>query len=263
VTDGPTRVRREPPPLLPVEVRRVEARTPRLERVTLGGPALASFEPGLPGGSVRLLLPRHGSDLVLPTWQGNDYRDPDGNRPTIRTLTPLRFDAADLELDVEVVLHGEGPLSAWAASAGPGAPAAVSGPGRGYHIDPSARSFLLAGDESALPAIGLLTAAMPAGATVRVIVEVADVSARLDLPSPAAVEATWLGPSGDASPGDALVAAVTSASLDADERLWVAGEAAAMQRIRRHLFETCGIARSRAVVRGYWKHGRAGGDDLE
>jgi NADPH-dependent ferric siderophore reductase len=95
------------------------------------------------------------------------------------------------------------------------------------------------------------------------MVEVGDGSARLDLPSPAAIEVTWLGRSGDAPPGDALVAAVASAPLDAEERLWVAGEAAAMQRIRRHLFETCGLPRSRAVVRGYWKHGRAGGDDLE
>jgi NADPH-dependent ferric siderophore reductase len=36
-----------------------------------------------------------------------------------------------------------------------------------------------------------------------------------------------------------------------------------MQRIRRHLFEAVGFPRRRAVVRGYWKHGRAGGDDLD
>ena len=60
-----------------------------------------------------------------------------------------------------MVLHGSGPLSAWAANASPGAPAAVSGPGRGYEVDADCRSFLLAGDESALPALGLLVAAMP------------------------------------------------------------------------------------------------------
>jgi len=40
--------------------------------------------------------------------------------------------------------------------------------------------------------------------------------------------------------------------------VWVAGEAAAVQRIRRALFEERGVPRSRATVRGYWKHGRAG-----
>ena len=36
----------------------------------------------------------------------------------------------------------------------------------------------------------------------------------------------------------------------------MAGEAAAVQRIRHHLFDERGLSRSHAVVRGYWKHGR-------
>ena len=43
--------------------------------------------------------------------------------------------------------------------------------------------------------------------------------------------------------------------------VWVAGEAAGVQRIRRHLFEERGLTRAQATVRGYWKHGRAGTDD--
>ena len=264
------RTRREPPPLRRVAVRRVEARSPRLLRVTLAGDGLAGFEPGLPGGSVRLLLPRSSqstsaspSELVLPTWNGNEYRYDDGTRPPIRTLTPLRFSPDDGELDIDVVLHGTGPLSTWAASARPGAPTAVSGPGRGYEVDADARSFLLAGDESALPALGLLVAAMPPEADVSVIVEIADASARLPFPDRPGVTVSWHEQADGAVPGDALAGAVVGAPLDGDERIWAAGEAAAMQRIRRHLFETVGIPRSRAVVRGYWKHGRAGGDDLE
>jgi NADPH-dependent ferric siderophore reductase len=44
---------------------------------------------------------------------------------------------------------------------------------------------------------------------------------------------------------------------------WISrmGEAAAMQRIRRHLFEDRGLPRSQASVRGYWKHGRSGDAD--
>jgi NADPH-dependent ferric siderophore reductase len=252
-----------------VAVRRVEARSPRLLRVTLAGDGLAGFEPGLPGGSVRLLLPPSSprstsaspSELVLPTWNGNEYRYDDGTRPPIRTLTPLRFSPDDGELDIEVVLHGSGPLSAWAAGASPGAPAAVSGPGRGYEVDAACRSFLLAGDESALPALGLLVAAMPPEADVSVIVEIADASARLPFPHRPGVTVTWREQADGAVPGEALADAVIGAPLGGDGRIWAAGEAAAMQRIRRHLFETVGVPRSRAVVRGYWKHGRAGGDD--
>ena len=41
----------------------------------------------------------------------------------------------------------------------------------------------------------------------------------------------------------------------------MAGEAAAVQRIRRHLFEDRGLTRAQATVRGYWKRGRAATDD--
>jgi NADPH-dependent ferric siderophore reductase len=45
--------------------------------------------------------------------------------------------------------------------------------------------------------------------------------------------------------------------------VWVAGEAAAVQRIRRHLFDERRIPRSQTSVRGYWKHGRAGDDGTD
>jgi len=35
--------------------------------------------------------------------------------------------------------------------------------------------------------------------------------------------------------------------------VWVAGEAAAVHRIRRHLFDERGLPRRQATIRGYWK----------
>ncbi len=98
---------------------------------------------------------------MLPTWNGNEFLLPDGTRPALRTLTPRRFRDDPPELDVEVVLHGDGPLSTWAETVEPGAVAALSGTGRGYTIDPSAEHYLLAGDETALPAISVLLEALP------------------------------------------------------------------------------------------------------
>jgi NADPH-dependent ferric siderophore reductase len=54
------------------------------------------------------------------------------------------------------------------------------------------------------------------------------------------------------------VAAVKATEIAPGERVWAAGEAAAVQRIRRHLFEERGMARPHTTVRGYWKHGRTG-----
>jgi NADPH-dependent ferric siderophore reductase len=259
VSDAP-RVRREPPRFRRVEVRRLEERSPRLTRVTLAGPELGGLVVDEPAASVRLLLPSPGTgELVTPAWQGNEFLLPDGSRPVIRTLTPRRVDARALELDVEVVRHGGGRASAWVDGAAPGAPAAVSGPGRGYSFDPEAAGLLLAGDETALPAISQLLEVLPTGTRARVHVEVADPAAELPLPA----DVSWhVLPAGE-PPGAALVAAVQAAEIPAGTKVWAAGEAAAMQRIRRHLFEARGLSRRDATVRGYWKVGRAGDGDAD
>ena len=62
-----------------------------------------------PAASVRLLLPPPGStDLVMPAWNGNEFLFPDGTRPAIRTLTPLRLDPETHTLDLEIVVHQGG-----------------------------------------------------------------------------------------------------------------------------------------------------------
>jgi NADPH-dependent ferric siderophore reductase len=162
-----------------------------------------------------------------------------------------------LTLDVEVVVHDGGALAAWATAARPGDRVAVSGPGRGYTIDPGATDYLLAGDETAIPAISQLLERLPPTIPVRVLVENADPSARLALPDRDHTDAMWLDLPAGAPPGAALVEAVGTADIGAATKLWVAGEAAAMQRIRRVLFEDRGLTRSQAAVRGYWKHGRS------
>jgi len=62
-----------------------------------------------------------------------------GARPTTRTYTPRRFDGAARELDVDFILHGEGPASAWAEQATLGQTLTIAGPGRSYAIDPRRR----------------------------------------------------------------------------------------------------------------------------
>jgi NADPH-dependent ferric siderophore reductase len=256
------RIRREPPRFRRVAVRRVNELTPRMLRVTFAGSELEGLTVDHPAASVRLLLPSPGTtELVMPTWNSNEFLLPDGQRPTIRTFTPFRLDPEAQELDLEVVVHGGGAASQWAAAAQPGDPAAISGPGRGYTIDPEAPAFLLAGDETAIPAINQLLDILPATKPVQVFVEVAAPEARLALPDHPGWAVEWFDLPPGAPSGDTLLTAVRDADLAPDTRVWAAGEAAAVQRIRRHLFEERGLPRSQATVRGYWKHGRAGGAD--
>lgn len=231
-------------------------------RVTFADPDLEGLAVEHPAASVRLLLPPAGAhELVMPSWNGNEFLLPDGRRPTIRTFTPRRVDPEALELDLEIVIHGGGVASEWAEVAEPGDPAAISGPGRGYAIDREAPAFLLAGDETAIPAISQLLEALPADKPVQVHIEVAHPDARLALPDHPRATVEWCDLPPDASPGDALVATVRGVVFPPGTRVWVAGEAAAVQRIRRHLFEDRGLPRAQASVRGYWKQGRSGDAD--
>ena len=254
-----TRLRREPPAFRHVAVGRVERLTPRMVRVTFSGPELEGLVVEQPAASVRVLLPSPGgAELVVPEWNGNEFLLPDGRRPAIRTFTPWRVDPDRLELDVGIVVHGGGVASDWALAAQPGDEAAISGPGRGYTVDPDAAAFLVAGDETAIPAITQVLEELPAAASVQVLVEIAHSDGRLELPPRVGTGVEWCELAPGATPGDALGAAVHDAQLAAGTRVWVAGEAAGVQRIRRYLFEEQGIARAQTAVRGYWKHGRAG-----
>jgi NADPH-dependent ferric siderophore reductase len=243
------RIRREPPPFRSLTVRRTEFVSPWMTRVILGGNELEGFSIDQPAASVRLLLPTDGA-LEIPVWAGNEFLLNDGTRPIIRTFTPRRFDADALELDLDVVLHGPGSASTWAETTEPGAIAAVSGPGRGYDIDRDATGFLLAGDETAIPAICQLLEYLP-DVPIAVHVWVSDASARIDLHRD--VDITWRVVSQGSDPHESLNNAIRATELAPGLQIWAAGEAAAMQHIRNYLFRDIHFPRSHATVRGYWK----------
>ena len=224
-------IRRQPPAFQTADVSDRVLLSPRMMRVTLSG---VTFPTPEPAASCRVLL----DPSVMPEWNGNEFLLPSGERPAIRTLTP-RFVRED-SLDVDVVLHGDSPLTRWARTA---ATAAVAGFRRGYPVDLAAPGFVLAGDETALPAISQLLSVIPG--PVAAYVELAQADARqLDLP----IE--WLEPGG-------VLSRIQTLDLAPGTKVWVAGEAAAVQRVRKHLFEERALPRGDAWVRGYWRVGRS------
>lgn len=227
-----------------------------MRRVVLRGPELDGLEIDAPAASVRLLVPSHGDRTILvPEWTGNQFELPGGERAPIRTFTPRHLDSEQQELTLDIVVHDHGAASDWVQSAEIGDEVAISGPGRGYEIDPHASSFLLAGDETAIPAISQLLEALPR-TQVQVHVEITDPSARLELPPHPDAQVAWHQSHPGAQPGDALVAAVEGLG-EVPDVVWAAGEAAAVQRIRKHLFDVRGTPRSAVTARGYWKQGRS------
>ena len=250
-------LRREPPPFRRVRLISREQRSPRLLRVVLGGDSLEGFAIEAPASSVRLLLPPAiGEPLVMPEWAGNQFELPDGRRAPIRTFTPRHHDPERHELTLEIVLHASGAATDWAKSAAIGDEVAISGPGRSEPLDAEARSFLLAGDESAIPAISQLLETIDADRSVTVHVEVTDANAVVELPEHRGASVDWHVLRSNDEPGSAMSAAVEGMD-DLPDAVWVAGEAAAVQHLRRHLFDDRGLHRSAVTARGYWKHGRS------
>lgn len=227
-----------------------------MARVTLGGRELQGLEVAQPAASVRLLIPFPDEALVIPEWTGNEFLMDDGRRPLIRTFTPRHLRPDVFEIDLDIVIHEYGATSRWVGRAVPGDPAAVSGTARGYDIAHDATAFVLAGDETAIPAICQLVEAIPDGQPIQTIIETSSPEARLELPDHATLTETWVTMNAGDLPGAELVPALAAAAIPSGARVWAAGEAAAMHRIRKHLFDERDLSRREVTVRGYWKHGR-------
>lgn len=251
MSTSPTRLRREPPPLRSLAVVETRARSPRMMRLVVGGPELPGLEVPDPAASVRLLVPWPGEAFALPTWNGNEFLLADGRRPALRTFTPVAV--ADDQLTIDVVRHPGGAISDWVEKAAPGDPCAVSGPGRGETIDASAGRYVLLGDETAIPAIEQLLREIPDHTSVETHIEIVDDTARLDLPGHPAATVTWHVAAPDDAPGATLRRAIVEVEVGEHTRVWAAGEAAAVQSIRKHLFDDRGMPRAHTTIRGYWK----------
>src|SRR5690606_23462359 len=136
--------------------------SPLMRRITLGGPELEGFlSPGY-ADHIKVLLFPEGQEPVKPQLHPEGLVFPDEvKRPAARDYTPRRFDAETLQLDIDFVMHGEGPASSWAARAEVGDRLLIGGP-RGTLLVPSTFDwYLLVGDETALPAIGRRIGELP------------------------------------------------------------------------------------------------------
>ncbi|GAA1772350.1 siderophore-interacting protein [Streptomonospora arabica] len=252
------RPRRQAPRAKRARVLRTERLTPHMIRVVLGGADLEDFAAGeYTDHYVKLLFPADGGAYPEP-FDPQRIREerPRAEWPVMRTYTVRRWDARSCELTLDFVHHGDKGLAGpWAAAARPGDEIYLSGPGGGYAPDPAADWHLLAGDESALPAIAAALENLPPHARAHAFIEVAGPEEEQKLESPAGAAVTWLH-RGTERVGAPLVRAV--AGLDfppGDVHAFVHGEAGAVRELRRLLRRERGIALERLSISGYWRLG--------
>jgi NADPH-dependent ferric siderophore reductase len=226
--------------------------TPRMARITVGGPTLAGFPGG--GGDQHVVLYFYDRDTALPEpLTLTSARTMFGQvRPAMRSYTVRRHDPVAHELDFDFVLHGSGVASAWATGVVPGDDLILVGPSPAYLPDPSVSRHVLVGDETALPAISAMLPEVAATA----VLEVADAAEEQDLPG----DVHWLHRDGTppGTPGLLLAALRELAPFDQDVAVWAAGERTVMHAVRAYLLDECRLDRRRVRTTMYWRHGQAG-----
>ncbi|MBT0770015.1 siderophore-interacting protein [Kineosporia sp. J2-2] len=271
------RIAVHPLTLREVEVVRVQDLTPGMRRITLAGAEFREFtsangfaQPafGSTGfdDDIRLVFRYPGQDRpVLPTQEEKGLHLPRDPRPLSRVYTVRRWDPETGELDIDFARHGIGVGTTWAYRAQVGDRIHFFGPGSSRALPQDADWLLVAGDETALPAIARLLEELPEGSRAQVFIEVGHQEDRQEVPERAGVEVTWLvRDSADADADAATDTGLTSHLLDAVRNCawwdgkpfaWVAGEQSVVRDIRRHLVEDRGMSKQDVEFAGYWRRG--------
>jgi len=226
-------------PRYPATVKRVQRITPRMVRVTFTGPELENFGWNGPAAHIK---------LIFSTGE-------------MRTYTPRRFDPQTRTLEVQFVLHGAGPASEWAERVQVGDKLVIAGPGGRFSLDRTVGHWWIAGDESAIPAVGTLLDALPDSAAAEVHLEVADADDEIEFASPAKTTITWHHRRAPDAWGAELDEAARAAAIPDGGMVWVACEASAMRGIRKYFLADRGLPASSLVTRGYWRVGEANHPD--
>ena len=236
-----------------LEVLSVKDITPRMRRITVGGPQLAGFVSLGADDHIKLLFPQNAAEQAA--LDSPDFSlQGDGPTPAMRDYTPRRFDLEMGELDIDFVLHGDGPASTWAEQVKVGQHLHIGGP-RGSMIVPDIfDSYLLIGDETAIPAIARRLEELPAGRQVLAVIEIENAAEQQPLHSAAEVEVIWV-----VRGQDDLLETVQNLTLPGGSLYsFVATESKLSRQVRRVLLDQHKVNESFLKAVGYW---RAEGSD--
>ncbi|WP_374830648.1 DUF2218 domain-containing protein [Paenochrobactrum pullorum] len=244
--------------------------TPLMRRVRLRGENLERFTRD--GLHVRLLFPKHQN--VKPEWPVMGENGipvwPEGEKELVgRAYTIRHIDADAGIVDIDLVLHEcdedgdqDGGYGArWAVEAKPGDIVGMTGPGGGSALL-TADWYLLAGDETALPAIARILESLPAGSKATVRIEIADKAEEQLLKTKAELDLRWLHR--NATKGDnkeLLYDAVKAVDYpDHEENIfvWVGCEFSAFRSIRGFIRKEKKIPHEKHLVVAYWRKGASG-----
>lgn len=259
MSESTPRAQRPTRPQTVMTVASTEWLSPHLVRVVAGGEGFDDFQTNAATDKyVKMffakpelgLIPPYDMDALRESLAPEDW-------PVVRTYTVRWVDEAARQLAIDFVVHGdEGIAGPWAASAAAGDQIVFAGPGGAYAPAPETEWHVLAGDESAIPAISAALEAMPADAKGVAYIEVGSPDDVMDLTAPADIAINWLM---RATEYDANLLADAVAGGEWPEhtniQAFMHGEREAMKALRPLLRER-GLTRDQISLSGYWAWGR-------
>jgi NADPH-dependent ferric siderophore reductase len=247
----------------PAEVVRTTRLTPSMIRVRLRTVGDWTWhDDGRGDERVDLAFPRPGEtvadiDYFNDVEYGHARTD---DEPPWRHYTVRAVHDGGREIDIDFVVHDGGLASGWATAAEPGHVLGVfhGGSSRAYYAPPADAAWqLLVADATGLPGLARIVEELPEGAEAHAVVEVGAEADRQEVATRGRVSWTWIvGPGGLDS---ALPSTVENLAFpEGPGYAWIACEAAAARRLRKHVRDVRGLARDRHRAVGYWTAGTVG-----
>lgn len=231
--------------------------SPDLVRLSLSSPGLKGRDLEFTDHYIKILFVPEKADYSWP-FDLAEVREnkPRDEQPQLRTYTLINFDKETGNFDVDFVTHGDSGLAGpWARDAKVGESFGFAGPGGAWRPEESYEHFVMAGDESAAPAISAGLAQLPAGMTATAYIEVENEDAVFEIATPANAELNWVYRNG-ATHGTELSRAVREAGVPKKKTSWfIHGVAEMIKEMRRFLFVDSGIEKSDVSISGYWRIG--------
>ena len=195
-----------------------------------------------------LLIPPEGHPVVWPTLNDRNRTVwPTGNEKLHRAVyTFVDFDVDANSFSFDIYEHAGGRTTRWAQSALPGKVVGITGPGGGDI--PVSDKLLIAGDETALPAIRRILACAPKHTIGLTIIEVGDPSEIIPFACPAGVQIDWVVRTKD----DGLWTKLSQIKhVPKDTFVWVAAEREVV-RTAKDAFLKMGIDKAASYFSRYW-----------
>jgi NADPH-dependent ferric siderophore reductase len=221
-----------------LEVAAVQDLTPRMRRVQLTSADLARFD---------YLA---GQDMALT------FRKAEAP-PVRRRYTIRRYDPQQRRLDLDFVLHGDGPGMRWAQAARPGDAIEVVGPRGKIGLVPDTAWHLFAGDATAVPGALAMIEALPRDVPALAFLQVDGAEERQSVRGDRAPQITWHYAVPAREDDGGLAARLAGAALPPGRaHAYLAGEVALVTALKATLVSR-GWAAEDISAKAYWNRGRA------